>query len=57
MTELDEYLERRIDKAALELQTARTPHARRQAMQRLAQLVARRTPQRVAEMERELGLR
>lgn len=56
MTELDEYLERRIDKAALELQTARTPHARRQAMQRLAQLVARRTPQRVAEMEREKGL-
>lgn len=57
MTELDTYLERRIDKAALELQTATTPRARRAAMDRLAQLVARRSAARVAEMEREKGLR
>lgn len=56
MTDLDAYLERRIDKAALELQTARTPKARREAMERLRRLHARRSPARVAEMEQDKGL-
>jgi hypothetical protein len=57
MTDLDKYLEDRIDKAALELQTATTPKARREAFDRLKQLHQRRTASRVAEMEREQGLR
>lgn len=56
MTDLDAYLERRIDKAALELQTAKTVNGRRAAAERLRRLVARRSAARVAEMEQDKGL-
>lgn len=49
-------LERRIDVAALMLHTAPTPDERRAAWAVLKDLVAQRSPQRVAEMEAERGL-
>lgn len=56
-TMTDESLETRIHEQALRLQFARTPAARREAMRRLRELHAQRSAERVAEMEREQGLR
>lgn len=50
-------LEQRIDYQALLLHTAATPDERRSAWEELKRLHALRTPERVAEMERERGIR
>lgn len=57
MTPQDKRLERQIDICALELHGARTPKESRAALDRLRLLIARRTPERVREIEREKGLR
>ena len=49
-------LEAAIALAALRLQTATTPIRRRQAFDELRTLVAQRSPQQVARMERDKGL-
>lgn len=51
MTAEDQDLERRIDRAALLLHTAKTRQARRTAMATLRRLVAQRTPEQVLRME------
>lgn len=53
----DEGLERRIDYQALLLHSAPTPAERRTAWSELKRLVAQRSPERIARMEREQGLR
>lgn len=50
-------LEQRIDYQALLLHTAATPDERRSAWEELKRLHALRTPDRVEEMEREIGVR
>lgn len=50
-------LESRIDLQALLLHTAPTPDERRAAWDELTRLHAMRSPQRIAEMEGEAGLR
>ena len=49
-------LESRIDFAALRLATVETPAERRAVWAQLRDLITQRTPERVREMERELGL-
>jgi hypothetical protein len=44
-------LEHQLDQALLELQTATTPAARRLAYKRMLDLKARRSPERVAQLE------
>ena len=53
--ELD--LESQIDWTAHQLHTALTPAERKVAWDRLKQLHAMRTPERIREMEEERGLR
>lgn len=50
-------LEESIDFQALLLHTAETPEARRHAWNELLRLRSLRTAERVAEMEKEQGLR
>lgn len=50
----DVSLETQIDAAYLACATAREPEARREAFARMRALVAQRSPERVAEMERGL---
>lgn len=52
----DAALEAAIDLAALRLQTATTPLRRRHAFDELRTLVAQRSPQQIARMERDKGL-
>lgn len=49
-------LEQQIDHQAMLLHFAQTPAERRAAWDELCRLVAQRSPQRVAQMEREAGL-
>lgn len=49
-------LEARIDAAVLRLATAKEPSDRRATWNRLCELIKLRTPERIAEMERERGL-
>ena len=54
----DAELEREIFKATMAMRDVkRTPAERRAAFQRLRELHAQRSPQQVARMEREQGLR
>lgn len=53
----DEALERAIDREALMLLTAKTPEARRVAMNELRRLISLRSEQQVERMERRMGLR
>lgn len=52
----DAALEAAIDLATLRLQTAGTPIRRRQAFDELRRLVAARSPEQVARLERARGL-
>jgi hypothetical protein len=54
---VDADLEARIYQQALLLHTAPTPDERRAAWYELTRLHAMRSPQRIAEMESEAGLR
>lgn len=56
MRATDLALEAQIDFAALRLATVPTIEARRKAWDDLRELVQRRTPERVEEMERQRGL-
>ena len=49
-------LEAEIDFSYLRLTTAETPELRAAEWQHMQQLIKQRTPQRVAQMERERGL-
>lgn len=53
---LDAELERRIDLQALLLHTVKTPAERATAWSELKRLHTLRSPQRIAQMEREAGL-
>ena len=53
----DDELERRIDFEAGLLAIAQTPAEQTSAWQELQRLVAQRSPERVEQMEREMGLR
>lgn len=53
----DQELEALIDREALLLHTAQTPKERRAAWSELCRLVAQRSPDQVAHMEAERGLR
>lgn len=57
MTREDLQREQRADLAYFDLVAAKTPEARREAFQRLCAEVKARTPARVAELERDRGLR
>ena len=57
MTPKDQRLERSIEVASLEFHCARTAEERRSAWERMRNLIAQRSPERVREMEIEKGLR
>lgn len=57
MTPRDRRLERSIEIAGLECHCAQSPEERRKAWERMRQLIAQRSPERVREMEIEQGLR
>lgn len=57
MTEQDAILERLIDRAYMRLQHGKTREIRCQALEEMEALIAKRSPARIAEMERERGLR
>jgi hypothetical protein len=52
----DEQLEKLIDTATLRLSLAKGRRARERSWNELKALIARRSPQQVARMEREKGL-
>ena len=57
--EADLDLERRIERAALRLHAASGPRAkniRREAWREMQSLIAQRSPEQIARMERERGL-
>lgn len=56
MKPLDVELEAQIDQAWFTCATAKDPEERRRAFDRMRELVAKRSPERVAEMERARGL-
>ncbi len=56
MTDSDAALERQIADAHAAMLSADTEEQRLVLFARMAQLVAQRTPERVAEMERQKGL-
>ena len=53
----DEQLERYIDAAWRALNAAANELLKREAAQHMAELIAKRSPARIAEMERHAGLR
>lgn len=57
MTQLEALLENSIEEAWRDLVSAATREARVQAFGRMRDLINQRNPARVAEMERERGLR
>ena len=57
MTPKDRRLERSIEVASLEFHCARTAEERRSAWERMRNLIAQRSPERVREMEEKKGLR
>lgn len=57
MTPQDRQLESAIEIASLELHGAQTAEQSRAALHKLKSLIDQRTPERVAEIERERGLR
>ena len=56
MTEQDAELEREIDLCFMRLQHTNCPDVRREALDRMQELIAQRSPARIKEMEREWGL-
>lgn len=57
MTQLEALLEHSIEEAWRDLMAGATREARVQAFNTMRELIKQRTPARVAEMERERGLR
>lgn len=57
MTPKDRRLERSIEVASLEFHCAQTSDERRSAWERMRNLIAQRSPDRVREMEEKKGLR
>lgn len=55
--EIERRIEQQHDRAFLQLQTAASPDARRYWFERLKFWKAQRSPERIAELERERGLR
>ena len=57
MTPKDRRLERSIEIASLAFHCAQTSEERRSAWERMRNLIAQRSPERVREMEEKKGLR
>jgi len=57
MTPKDRRLERSIQIASLEAYASQSPEERRTAWERMRNLIAQRSPERVREMEEKKGLR
>lgn len=53
----DEELEHRIETARVAMTQALAPETQRYWCDKMTQLIGQRSPQRIAEMERERGLR
>lgn len=53
----DTELERRIHQHRLWLEAAKTEHIKRLHLKAMTGLIARRSPEQVARMERQMGLR